>query len=112
MTTLKQKLLEIKQEMKNENIEINEDLYNNLFEVIDKGANAVTLVHSLKHHDHCYCNQKQKQCWFCKFVQYVKYKHLEEEDDLLIIASEIWIFIGKIKEDMMELNKTDLDFLF
>ena len=113
MTNFKQELEHVKQEMINENIEINEDLFNNLYEITSKTANIVTLVNSTIFVDRCYCDENK--CSICKFIKYVKYNNFENELKnyrLLDIISQLWILIGQIKQDMTKLNKTDLDFLF
>ena len=115
MATFKRELQELKQEIINQNIEINEDFYNNLLEVTSKSANAVSLVNAPIYFDHCYCDQLKSKCQICKFVEYVKYNNFQSElenYELLNIVSKVWVLIQEIKQDMKKLNKTDLDFLF
>ena len=111
MTTFKRELEKVKQEMIDENIEINEDLFNNLYEITSK--TVLTLVNLTIFVDRCYCSEKK--CSICTFIEYVKYNNFENEIrnyQLLDIISQLWILIDEIKQDMKKLNKTDLDFLF
>ena len=113
MTTFKRQLEEVKQELINENVEINEDLFNNLYEITSKTTNIVTLVNSTILIDHCYCDQNK--CSICTFIEYAKYNNFENEIknyQLLDVISQLWFLIDEIKQDMKKLNKTDLDFLF
>ena len=57
MTTFKRELEKVKQEMIDENIEINEDLFNNLYEITSK--TVLTLVNLTIFVDRCYCSEKK-----------------------------------------------------
>lgn len=112
-STFKRELEEVKQEMINENVEINEDLFNNLYEITSKTADIVRLVNSTILVDRCYCDENK--CSICTFIEYVKYTNFENElknYQLLDIISQLWVLIDEIKQNMTKLNKTDLDFLF
>ena len=113
MTTFKRELEEVKQKLINENVEINEDLFNNLYEMTSKTADIVKLVNSTILVDRYYCDQNK--CSICTFIQYAKYNNFENEIknyQLLDVISQLWFLIDEIKQDMKKLNKTDLDFLF
>ena len=86
--------------------------YETTFDLFKIVYNLCKMVNSGKHFDYCYCNEKKSKCWLCKFGQYIKYNHLEndlllyreDECKLLNISDKIWFYIRKVKKDVKELT--------
>ena len=74
------------------------------------------MLNAQNHLDYCYCNQKNPQCWLCKFDEYVKYndfknellRYQENEYRMLNLADKFWFYIRKIKRDVEQLNANEI----